>query len=111
MKKTIIISFIIIMFNQLSYSDEILPITPVNNIPEFSDLSDDQDGCFVNYGSINRIENFEIVIDDCLYKLSNLTTFYTKKGRIWDRSIFNKGNIVRFTLDSPDQIASIWFVN
>ena len=111
---TILVSFIIIIFNQFCFSEEIeiLPIIPV---PDFSDSIDPDSktkgNSFSGSGYINRIESNEVVIDDCLYKLTNLTTFHTIKGRIWDKSIFNEGNIVGYILDSPEQIASLWIVN
>lgn len=88
----------------------ILPIQPVPGIggtetkPIGTPDSDDFDG----FGTIDRIGDNEIVIDDTLIKLNDQITFYSETGVAQSKTDFAVGNGVAFVLNAQGEIVSLW---
>lgn len=85
---------------------DILPVTPALDftetdteclIPEFDEI-----------GTIDRISETDIVINDCIFKLSSATAFYSKTGKRTSRSDFSERSVVGIVLNSNRQVISIW---
>lgn len=66
---------------------------------------------FDNNGTIDRISNDDIVLDDGWFKLAAHATFYTKDGRPAYRSNFKIGVRVDFHLDNLGQVDALRLAN
>jgi hypothetical protein len=65
---------------------------------------------FDGVGHINRIAKDEIVIDDCLHKLSPFTKYATPTRSNTLRSRFRVGDFVGYIKNSKDEIESLWLL-
>jgi len=62
---------------------------------------------FDDKGTIDRISNDDIVLDDSWFKLAAHATFYTKDGTPAFRSSFKAGVLVDFHLDNLGQVDAL----
>ncbi len=57
---------------------------------------------------IDRIGKNEIVLEDELYDFAPATTFYSETGKPISKSKFRMGNKIGFTVNSKNEIVSVW---
>jgi hypothetical protein len=104
-----IAGLIILMFISGTLHAGDVNILPVKPAPDFEEI--DKEAVIPEFdaiGTIDRIAENEIVIDDRLFKLSPITAFYSKTGEKTSKSGFSEKSRVGIVLNSKGLVIAIW---
>ena len=71
---------------------------------------DSEKGTIDRTGTIDQVRDNDVVVDDCLFKLSAGVKYYTnsKLNTYANRSRFKKGTKVGFQIDDNGQVTTMW---
>jgi hypothetical protein len=65
---------------------------------------------FDGTGWLNRIGADEVVINDCLFRLSRFARYATPKKEKASRSQFRPGDFVGYVMNSTKEVESLWLL-
>ena len=58
-------------------------------------------------GHIDRIDNWQIIIDDCTYFLTSSTLFFNMEGQTINKSFLQRGQLISFREDGKGRLLSV----
>jgi len=97
----------------MGYAQEmtILPVNPVPGVDEMEEGgSEALRQTFDDAGTIDRMGEGEIVLDDSLFRLAPAVRFYSERGIPITKSSFKPGMMVGCKLNAQGEIASLWII-